>query len=125
LPANGEKLYVRLITNFNGTWVSNDYTYTAATQAMMLSPAPGGVFTGPSVPFTWTAASGGTGYFLLIGSTGAGSNNMYNSAEKTVTAYTFPDMPTNGEPIYVRLITNFNGVWVNADYTYTAATSSP
>jgi hypothetical protein len=125
LPANGEKIYVRLITNFNGTWVSNDYSYTAATQSMMSSPAPGGVFTGSSVPFTWTAATGATGYYLLIGSTGAGSNNIYNSAEKTVTAYTFTSMPTNGEPIYVRLVTNFNGVWVDADYTYTAATGSP
>ena len=31
----------------------------------------------------------------------------------------------NGETIYVRLTTNFNGVWVHQDYTYTAAPSQP
>jgi hypothetical protein len=72
------------------------------------------------VAFTWTAAPGATGYYLWIGSTGPGSNNIYNSAPKTVTTYTFTQMPTNGEPIYVRLITNYNGIWVNQDYTYTA-----
>jgi len=30
LPANGSTVYVRLWTNFSGTWAYNDYTYTAA-----------------------------------------------------------------------------------------------
>jgi hypothetical protein len=72
------------------------------------------------VPFSWSAATGANGYFLQIGSTGVGSDNIYNSAEKTVTSYTFNGMPTNGETIYIRLITNYNGSWVHADYTYTA-----
>lgn len=120
MPTNGETIYVRLITNYSGTWVHNDYTYTASTAAAMTAPAALSTFTGPSVAFTWTAAPGATGYYLWIGSTGPGSNNIYNSAPKTVTTYTFTQMPTNGEPIYVRLITNYNGIWVNQDYTYTA-----
>jgi sugar lactone lactonase YvrE len=125
LPTNGETLYVRLTTNYNGTWVHNDYTYTAATQAVLTSPTLGSTLSGRSVAFEWTAATGATGYYLWIGSTGTGSNNIYNSALKTVTAYTFPSMPMNGETIYVRLTTNFNGVWVHQDYTYTAAPSQP
>jgi hypothetical protein len=121
MPTNGETIYVRLITNYSRNWVWNDYTYTAATQAVLTSPAPGGAFAGSSVTFGWTAASGATGYYLWIGNTGVGSNNIYNSAEKTVTSYTFPYMPTNGETIYVRLNTNYSGTWVHNDYTYTAA----
>lgn len=119
-PTNGETIYVRLITNYSGAWVHADYTYTAATQAAMISPDAGSTFTGASVPFSWSAATGANGYFLQIGSTGVGSDNIYNSAEKTVTSYTFNGMPTNGETIYIRLITNYNGSWVHADYTYTA-----
>jgi hypothetical protein len=101
--------------------VHTDSTYTAASAAVMTSPSPGSVFTGASVPFTWTAATGSpTGYYLQIGSTGVGAEDIYNSAEKTVTSYTFTHMPTNGETIYVRLTTNFNGNWVHTDYTYTA-----
>lgn len=120
MPTNGEMIYVRLVTNYNGAWVHADYTYTAATQAGMTSPAPGSTFTGSSVPFSWTSAAGATGYYLWIGSTAVGSNNIYNSAQKTVTSYTFNVMPTNGETIYVRLITNYSGTWVYADYTYNA-----
>jgi uncharacterized protein YxeA len=124
MPTNGEPIYVRLITNFNGPWVHYDYTYTAATQGEMTSPAPTSVLPGPTATFTWSAAAGATGYYLQIGSTGAGSDNIYNSAQKTVTSYTFTGLPTNGEPIYVRLTTNYNGPWVHIDYTYTAATQA-
>jgi hypothetical protein len=121
LPTNGETIYVRLTTNYSGTWVHNDYTYTAAAPAVLTTPAQGSTLDGPGVTFDWTAAPGATGYYLLIGSTGVGSHNIYNSAEKTVTSYTFPRMPTNGETVYARLTTNYNGAWVSNDYTYTAA----
>jgi hypothetical protein len=120
MPSNGEPIYVRLITNYGGTWVHVDTTYTAASAAAMISPTPASTFTGASVTFTWSPASGATGYYLQIGSTGAGSDDIYNSAQKTVTSYTFNAMPTNGEPIYVRLTTNYSGTWVHTDYTYTA-----
>ena len=121
MPTNGETIYVRLTTNYSGTWASSDYTYTAATQSSMNLPVAGSVLPGSSIPFTWTAAPGATGYYLWIGSTGVGSNNLYNSALKTGTSYTFTTMPINGETIYVRLITNFNGAWAHADYTYSGA----
>jgi hypothetical protein len=121
MPTSGGVIYVRLITNYNGVWVSKDYTYNAAAQAVLSSPAAGAVLPGASVTFTWSAATNATGYYLQIGSTGAGSDNIYNSAQKTVTTYTYSAMPTNGETIYVRLITNFNGTWVHSDYQFTAA----
>jgi hypothetical protein len=124
MPTNGETVYVRLITNYNGTWAYNDYTYTAASKAALTSPTPGSTLTGASVNFNWTAAANATGYYLWIGSTGVGSNNVYDSAEKTGTSYTFNSMPTNGQTVYVRLITNYNGTWVHNDYTYTAASQA-
>jgi hypothetical protein len=121
LPTNGGTIYVRLTTNFNGTWVHTDYTYTAAKIAAMTSPTPGSTLTGASVKFTWTTAPGATGYILSLGTTGAGSYNLYYSGSITATSVTVNNLPTNGATIYARLTTNFNGTWVHTDYTYTAA----
>jgi hypothetical protein len=120
LPAQGQTIYVRLITNFNGQWLSRDYTYTAATASVLTAPNPGSTFTGPSATFTWTAAPGATGYYLWIGSLGVGSNDIYNSQLKTGTSYTFGSLPTNGEVLYVRLFTSFNGITAYNDYQFTA-----
>jgi hypothetical protein len=124
LPANGETIYVRLTTNFNGVWKHIDYTYTAATQAALTTPAPSSTLTGPSVTFQWTTASGATGYILSVGTTGVGSFNLYYSGSVTGTSATVSPIPTNGATIYVRLTTNYNGTWVHTDSTYTASTLS-
>jgi hypothetical protein len=120
LPTNGETLYIRLSTDYSGTVVYNDYTYKASTQAAVTSPTAGSTLTGPSVTFDWSAATGATQYYLSIGSTGAGSSNIYNSGWRDVTSWTATGLPTNGETLYVRLSTDFNGTAVHNDYTYTA-----
>jgi Chitobiase/beta-hexosaminidase C-terminal domain len=122
LPDNGATIYARLTTNFNGTWVHNDYTYTSAAHAALTSPAPSSTLTGTSATFTWTTVSGATGYILSLGTTGAGSYNLYYSGSLTVHLAAVSGLPANGGTIYARLTTNFNGTWEHADYTYTAAT---
>jgi hypothetical protein len=121
LPTNGATIYVRLTTNFNGTWVHTDYTYTASTKAALTSPTPGSTLTGASETFTWTTVSGATGYILSLGTTGVGSYDLYYSGSITGTSATVSKLPTNGETIYARLTTNFNGTWVHTDYTYKGA----
>jgi hypothetical protein len=122
LPVNGETLYARIYTDYNGTWVHQDYTLVAAAQATPTSPAPNSTLPGASVQFTWSAATGGaTQYQLWLGSTGVGSNNLYSSGAITATTVTRNNLPTNGEKIYARLYTNFSGTWTHIDYTLTAA----
>jgi hypothetical protein len=122
LPVNGETLYVRLNTNFDGILESNDYTYTAVTPGVLKTPAPGSILTGSTVTFSWTPNTGtGTGYSLWIGSTGVGSSNLYSSHSITATSVPVSGLPTNGETLYVRLYTNLNGILESNDYTYTAA----
>jgi hypothetical protein len=122
LPDNGETIYARVLTDFNGSWASIDYTFTAVTAPVMSAPSNGGLLAGPTVTFTWTGGVGASAYELYVGSTGAGSNNLYSSGSKTVTSLAVSNLPTNGETVYVRLLTNFNGSWSYSDYTYTAAT---
>jgi hypothetical protein len=121
LPTNGQTVYVGLSTNFNGTWINLNYTYTAAAQAVLASPTPGATLTSSSQTFTWTPATGSvTEYSLWIGTTGVGSNNLLGAPNTTATSITFTHLPTAGQTIYVRLFTNFNGSWRYTDYTYTA-----
>ena len=98
-----------------------DYTYTAASPAVLTGPTPGTTLTGSSVTFDWTpGTAGATQYYLSVGSTGVGSSNIYNSGWRDVTSWTATGLPTNGETLYVRLSTNFGGTAVHNDYTYTA-----
>ena len=121
LPVNGETIYARLFTSFNGTLEYIDQTYSAAAASVIASPAPGSTLAGASVAFTWPPAGGATNYTLLLGSTGPGSYNLWDSGATTATSLTFSAMPVNGETIYARLSTNFNGTLVHSDSTYTAA----
>jgi hypothetical protein len=101
--------------------VHNDYTYTAATAAVLTTPTPGTTLSGSSVTFDWTAGTtGATQYYLSIGSTGVGSTDIYNSGWRDVTSWEAWGLPTNGETLYVRLSTDFGGTVVHNDYTYTA-----
>lgn len=119
--SNPFTIYARLITYFGTAQTFTDYVYTPATQAGIASPSPGTMLSGASTTFTWTTGTGATGYYLWLGSTGVGSNNLYQSAQLTVTSITVNGLPTNGETIYARLITSFNGVLASVDYAYTAA----
>jgi hypothetical protein len=123
LPTNGETIYVRLWTTLGGATVHADYTFIAASQALLTSPPPGSTFTGSSETFTWTAVTGATEYDIWLGSTGVGSNNLGGSGATTATSYTKNGLPTNGETIYVRLFTFFDGTPVHTDYTNTASTA--
>ena len=122
LPTNSETLYVRLYTTSGKATVHSDYTYTATKQAAMISPANGGkVLFGTSLTFTWSPATGATGYSLWLGSTGPGSDNVYVSHETTNADVTTNRLSTfQGETIYARLYTTYGNVTVYSDYTYTA-----
>jgi hypothetical protein len=122
LPTDGATIYARVYTSYNGTLVYSDYTYTAFKQpAMLTTPTPGSTLAGPSATFTWTAETGSAGYWLFLGTTGVGSKNLYDSGEQKATSATFSSLPTNGETIYARVYTSYNGTLVYNDYTYKAA----
>jgi len=124
LPLNGETIYVRLITYNGSASTFNTYTYTAATAGILTTPASGTTLAGPSITFSWSAGTSATGYALWIGNSPTNPDNLYYSGEKapTVTSLTVNGLPTNGETIYVRLITYFSGGSTYANYTYTAST---
>jgi sugar lactone lactonase YvrE len=126
IPTSGGTLNVRVLSLIHGAWQYNDYVYTEsnAVPAAMTSPTPGGILAGSAVAFAWTAGTEVTQYDLHIGTTGAGSSNIFAGTvagqSKSVTG-----IPTTGGTLNVRLLSLINGVWQYADYTYTEATAAP
>ena len=120
LPTNGSTVYVRLFTQMNGSWQSNDYTYTAGSgpvKAVMSSPAPGSTLTNSSATFSWTAGTGVSSYWLYVGNNGAGSANIL-SAGGAQTSRTVTGLPASGT-LNVRLMSYIGSAWQYNDYTYT------
>jgi hypothetical protein len=118
LPVNGETIYARLYTTFNGVTAYNDSTFTAAAPATLTSPTAGTTLGGSSQSFTWTPVTGATGYTLWLGST-AGAGNLFDGYT-TGSTLTANNLPVNGETIYARLFTTFNGVTTHTDSTFIA-----
>jgi NHL repeat len=121
LPANGQKVYVRLITYFGTVQLYTDYVFTAVTPAAVTSPVPSSVLPGSGVTFAWQASVNATGYTMWFGTSGVGSYNLKTTAETTASSTTVTGLPTNSQTIYVRLCTYFNSSLTYNDYTYTAA----
>jgi hypothetical protein len=124
LPAKGAKVYARLYSMVEGVEHYNDYTYTeAGTPAAMSTPASGSTLGTTDVKFTWTAGYGVTEYNLWMGTSGAGSSNLYNSGWVTTTSATLTSVPAKGAKVYARLYSMVEGVEHYNDYTYSEATA--
>src|SRR5579871_354659 len=132
LPTDGRPLFVRLSSIINGQPQSIDYTYIAfssnsgcgvPTPATMTTPTPGSTLTGASTTFVWGAGCSVTEYYLYVGSI-AGGNDLYGQDQGNHLTATVPNLPTNGQKLYVRLWSLINSVWSFNDYTYTASGSN-
>ena len=128
LPSDGSTVYATWYYLLNGSWVSNEYSYTAfgapSQRGVIVSPVPGTTLPGSSVTFTWTAGSGATAYWIDAGYTAGGnqwfqSGNIGNVLSKTVT-----NLPLNHNTVFITLYSLVNGQWLNNQYFYTAFDAS-
>ncbi len=102
--------------------VSGAFNVTTNIKAVMTDPAAGSTLSSPTVIFTWNTGSGASQYWLRVGTTGAGSFNIYNASQGTGLSRSVSGLPTNGSTVYVRLWSYVAGAWQFNDYTYTAVT---
>ena len=119
IPVTGATVNARLYSNIGGVWEFNDYTYMESAPAALLTPMPGGTLGTTNVTFTWSSGTNVTEYELRLGTTGAGSLNLYNSGDITAKTVTVPSIPANGATVNARLYSMIGGVWHYVDYTYT------
>jgi hypothetical protein len=123
LPVDGRSLYVRLWSQINGAWLSNDYTYRAfnTVKARFTGLSNGATFGSASVTLTWDSGVGASQYALWVGSA-LGSYDLYASALGTNLSKTLT-LPADGRQIYVSLWSLINGAWVRNNYLFTAYTA--
>jgi hypothetical protein len=125
IPTNGIPVYARLNSKINGFWQHLDYVYTeAGAPASMSTPTPSTVLSGSAVTFTWNPGAGVSAYSLNVGTTKAGSYDVYNSGVTTQLSAAVSNIPTYGMPVHVRLNSKIAGVWQYVDYVYTEAGST-
>jgi hypothetical protein len=127
LPTNGRNVYVRLWSLNNGQWFFTDYNYQGCAcggnlLARIVSPANTSKFGSSSVTFSWTAASGGSQYFLYVGNSVGSSEYFYNYISGGSTSV--GGLPSDGRSIYVRIWSWINGQWFYNDYIYRASGGS-
>jgi hypothetical protein len=106
----GQTVYARLHTRAGGRWRSVDSTFTAPGAAEFLYPLDGRTGVDLTQPFQWTAALGGQGYRLLVGTT-PGASDLLDTGNLTTVSYTASGLPTAGV-MYARILTNVGGIWV-------------
>ena len=101
-------------------------SYESGVAAVITNPWPGTNFPGSSTVFNWGQGIGNiTGYQLLVGTNGPGSSDLFIGGTPSapypadMTSQLVSGLPINASPIYVRLLTQINGVWLAPnDYTY-------
>ena len=85
---------------------------------------PAATLTSSSATFQWTVGSGVRQYVLWIGTTGAGSSDLYVMTPGTNTSVTVNSLPVNGHTLYVRLWSLVSAGWQDNDYTFIAYNAS-
>jgi len=108
-----------------GEQYNNDIRELVLTSvATMVSPAPGSVLTSPATKFTWTSVANVDQYRLTAGSSVGGTDYFDDiGSNLTTTTDTVPNVPCDGRPVYVQLITKMDGYWLPAQqYTYKGPT---
>jgi len=121
-PSNGQTVYATLFSLIDGVWQQESYTFNESgtpTPAALTSPAAGSTLSDTTAtPFTWAAGTGATGYILRLGTTGQGSDDLYDSGDITALTATAGPFPSNGQTIYATLYSLIGGTWQQASYTF-------
>jgi len=118
IPSNGVTVFATLRQLYNGTWMATHYTFTepGTTTPATLTPSSGTLSS--SQQFSWNNGAGPADYALLLGTTGPGSADLYNSGVTTATSATV-SIPSNGVTVYAALRQLINGAWQTTSYTFT------
>ena len=120
IPLTENPIYVRLESKVDDVWIRHNYQFDTTNggtdpAAILTSPRASTVLSNTLVTFEWSNGSGVDAYILRVGTT-AGGRDIYSryvsSGSQSV------DVPIAGDPVYVRLESRVNGVWLKRDYRF-------
>jgi hypothetical protein len=122
IPSNGVTVYGTLRQLIGGAWQVTRYTFTepGATTPATLTPSSGALST--SQQFNWSNGEGPVDFVLLLGTTGQGTSDLYNSEVIKATTATVT-IPSNGATVYATLRQFINATWQVNHYTFTEPTT--
>lgn len=117
------RTYVRLWSHTAIGWQYIDYSYRTVYLAEIYDPPPQAALTSSTVTFRCWHWDGDLSQLVLsVGTTGAGSTDLYNGPLDAGLLKTVWGLPTDGRTLYVRLRSNYPGGSQFRDYTYQAPT---
>jgi hypothetical protein len=119
LPANEPTLYASFRQLSGGVWQPWQYsTYNEPATAALTAPLQGTTLTGSTANFTWSGGVGVLYYELLVGTSGQGSGNVYNSGLiSPATQSAVVTLPANEPMLYVSFRQLSGGVWQPWQYS--------
>ena len=117
-------------SRISGSWQEADYQFTAASPPSgtpaLTTPTPGSTLAGDSCHLClgrqWRIrhSNGGS-----ISARASGAKDLHDSGSLgTQLSTTVSGLPTDGSTLFVRLFFRISGTWQEADYQFTAASSS-
>jgi uncharacterized repeat protein (TIGR03803 family) len=126
IPVSGA-VTVKAIATASGLPQSRVATgnYHIGPGAWLTSPTPGSTLASASATFSWTSGTSVTQYRLTVGTTGAGSSNVYDSGAVAARSESLTGLPVNGVTLFVRLWSEISGDWQSDDYTFLEAVLAP
>jgi len=132
LPADNATVYVRLWGHASGSWTYADYNFKKRAAggydgAVMTSPVSGSNIS-TTTTFTWTDLSAIPinqffHYWLAVGTSGAGSADVYNAAIIGTNTVTLRNLPKD-VPLNVRMYTRCDYFETYQDFSYNTAVAT-
>jgi extracellular elastinolytic metalloproteinase len=132
LPTDGRTIHARLWYRQTGmSWFSVDFAYVAATVGTpgtptVTSPTPGSTLPGASATFVWTANGAPVSQWWVHLGTTSGASNIFDSGNLgSTTTLTVTNLPTDGNPVYLKLWYLLSGTWQSTVFQYATSNASP
>jgi hypothetical protein len=126
LPTDSSEIYLTLYSRNNGSWLTNQYQYTASAPsvvAYITSPVDGSILTSSAQVFNFSDPDNIV-FSLYVGSTPGDYDLGYYPRLHGTKSVKVTNLPTDGSSVYLTLYSLDNGVWLTNEYVYNQSASA-
>jgi len=88
----------------NGVYAAANPVSATFGVSPVMTPHPQSALIGSPNTISWVAGPADTSFELQLGTTGQGSNNLFDSGVTTATSVNVPSLPANGAHVYATLL---------------------
>ncbi len=131
-PTNGQPVFIQLWNQVNGIWSVVDEIQVTAFNApsmdpQITSPTAGSTLSGSSMQIDWNANGTSPQQWAVTAGPSANTYTFGNSGAVpgNASSATFNSFPTNGQPVFIQLWNQVNGIWSVVDEIQVTAFNAP